>query len=322
MKINVFAVFVFLLIGFSLKAQQSTVIVVSVKGQIEYSKDNSIAKERLIPGDKIANSGTIFLPKEAKVDLLYNGKLTSFEKEGTYNLNSVFGKKDNSSNLGFARRFWNFISEGLYSSDDKDALNEYGEQILAVEGGVQGFSLEESTTQIIMPADGKIGIDIVTFQWHRSKNSPAFYHFNIYHSEKETLVFKAITRDTSITLDFSQLVFLSEESYDWFVEEEGEEIEDGEQTKSELKTFQYIPNANETIIRKAEKVSDYKKAGNFEKKWMEAVVMEQEDFIYDAYCRYNDLRTQEPDNLLVKKLFATFLVRQNLTQEAIEQIKK
>ncbi len=91
--------------------------------------------------------------------------------------------------------------------------------------------------------------------------------------------------------------------------------------KSDLKTFEYFLNADEIIIQKAEKISDYKEADDLEKQWMEAIIMEQENFVYDAYNRYIALRSQHPENLLIKKLFAAFLVRQGLTREAIEEIK-
>ena len=318
MKLYSLAVFIFLFTNVSTKAQEAAIIVLNVKGHIEYMKDQSGAKERLLPGKKISSAGALNLKGESKVSLLHNGKHIQLDQAGAYDLKTLIDKNDKGLSMSFAGRFWDFVNEGLSQSDNSDELNGYNEKLLAVTGGVSGYAIDdEMSLQTIMPSTGNIGAQIVTFNWHSSKNKPASYQFKIYHVDADELVFKAITRDTSITLDFSQLAYQSETSYEWNVEAEDAEKE---LMKSELKTFEYYPKAEELFAQKTKKLPDYKNADDFEKKWMEAIVMEQENFNFDAYIRYKNLSIQNPENLLIKKLFASFLVRQGLTQAAIDQI--
>ncbi len=324
MKIYLLTFTVFMLFGFSSKAQNSSILVLNVKGQVDYLKDQSSTKERLLPGMKISGSGALELKEEARVNLLYNGKRIQLDKQGAYDIKTLIEKNDKALSMSFAGRFWDFVNDGLSHSDDTESLNKYEERLLAVTGGVQGFAMGESRAQTIMPATGYIGANIVTFNWHSIKTPAVFYQFKIYLVEQEELVFQAITRDTSLTLDFSQLVFHPNNSYEWQIETESQnksEAGENEVEKSDFRTFEYMPNIDELIAEKTAKIEEYADADAFEKKWMEAIVMEQEGFIYDAYNRYNDLRLQSPENLLVKKLFASFLVRQGLTQQALEEIK-
>ena len=321
MKIIPTAIFICFLTCFFAQAQESAIIVLSIKGQIEYMKDQSSEMQRLLPGMKISPSGAIKLADASKVSLLHHGKYIQLDEAGAYDLNTLIKKNDKALSMNFAGRFWNFVSDGLSHSDDKEDLNEYNEKLLSVAGGVQGFALDEPALKTIMPAGGKIGTDIVTFNWKRSKNPSVFYHFKIQHVDDEALVFKAVLRDTSITLDFGQLVFHPEEMYEWWVEEEivGQE---NEMKSSDLRLFEYNPNGNKIYSKEAAQINEYKKADDFDKKWMEAIVMEQEDFVYDAYDRYSNLLLQNPDNLLIKKLFAAFLTRQGLTQEGEKLLEK
>ena len=80
------------------------------------------------------------LKKEAKVNLLYNGKRTEIAKLGKYTLKSFPGNDNKSESKSFASRFWDFISDGLSQSEDDESLNNYNKQLLAVSGGVQGFA--------------------------------------------------------------------------------------------------------------------------------------------------------------------------------------
>ncbi len=323
MKINFIPIFFFLTLSFSITAQESSIIVLNLNGQIEYLIDQSDTVERLFPGMKVSDSGALNLKKGAKVNLLYNGKLIQLDEEGVYELKTLTEKNDKALSMSFAGRFWDFVSVGLSQTDDNETLNDYSKQLLAVTGGVQGYAEEGLSIQTIMPADGNIGAEIVTFNWYHSTKADVYYLFKIYQAEEEQLVFQASIRDTSITLDFTQLVFHPNEVYQWSVEmQEWEKDGEGkEMVKSDSKNFEYFLNVDEIIVQKAEKISDYKKADDFEKKWMQAIVMEQENFIYDAYNRYLSLRSQHPENLLIKKLFAAFLVRQGLTLEAVEQLK-
>ena len=98
-------------------------------------------------------------------------------------------------------------------------------------------------------------------------------------------------------MDFSQLVFLPYERYEWHIETEQQDNNSEEENivlTSEVNTFEYFQNDDDFIIQKAKKIGEYQEANSLEKKWMEAVILEQENFIYDAYSRYFDLRPSAP----------------------------
>lgn len=74
------------------------------------------------------------------------------------------------------------------------------------------------------------------------------------------------------------------------------------------------------ILRQLEGLEDYRQRGAVTRYLMEAVAFEADQWYYLAYEKYMGALKGDPDNLLLKRMYATFLYRQGLKSLAIKTL--
>jgi hypothetical protein len=320
MRILTFILVVLLSLNFSLAAQENALIVLRTQGNIDYFPESTTTPVKLLPGMKIKPTGYIYLGENAQINLLDKGITHKLTEKGRHDLPKLTAPK--AKQMGFASKFWGFISEGLTNADDKNSLLEYYQQYMAVAGGVRGYVDSQTGIQAIMPYAGKVGPGTVVFNWHAAQEKEVIYHFTIHESNSSELIFKAICRDSFILLDFNKLVFEEGVPYYWQTKAvtrnsalSAEKDTSSTILETEKISFSYFQNVEELLASKTQNFEEYKSSDPLDRQWMEAIIMENETLFYDAYRRYTELQEAYPDNLLIKKLFAAFLTRQGMVEE-------
>lgn len=77
-----------------------------------------------------------------------------------------------------------------------------------------------------------------------------------------------------------------------------------------------------TVLASLEKEEEYQNADTINKKLMEALLLENNQYMYEAYLRFKEAQELVPDNQLVKNLRAVFLTRQGLLRAGTEALIK
>ncbi len=302
---------------------QADVVVISSKGKVWYQKSNTDAKKTLIPGQKIKALGALSLDDNSQVTLLSSGKTYQLYESGTHQLNKVI-PAESQKKMGFGSRFWSFLTDGLINSDNKHTLDEYHKQHMSVAGGVKGFAGPDLALSPLLPTYGKLGPGVIEFQWTPIEQKEIIYQFDIVKTSGKKLIYRALYKPSLVKVDLRPLVLSDEENYQWIVkalDRKTMTVIDSIMPAAPVE-FQYILNTDMAIAESLEYVEGYEEGDEYTRSWMEAVAMEQEGFPYLAYRRFLKLRIMHPEDLLIKKLFAAFLVRHNQLDAAQEMLEQ
>lgn len=302
---------------------QADVVVISSKGKVWYQKSTKETKKAIIPGQKFKALGAVSLDHNSQVTLLCSGKTYQLLESGTHQLNKVI-PTESGKKMGFGSRFWSFLTDGLINSDNKHSLDEYHKQQMTVAGGVKGFAGPDVALSPLLPTYGKLGPGIIEFQWTPVKQENIIYQFDIIRTAGKKLIYRALYKPSLVKVDLRPLVLSNEAAYQWKVkvlDEKSLSVIDSIMPADPV-SFQYLLNADTLINESLEYVEGYEDADEFTRSWMEAVAMEQEGFPYLAYRRFLKLRILHPEDLLLKKLFAAFLVRHNQLDAAQEMLEQ
>ncbi len=322
MKINILITLSLLFLSSLVIAQENPVMVISSKGKIVYFPPPPATPINLLPGMKIDAEGLVRLEEGTQIRLLNHGHTFHFKEKGDFDLGLLIAKKKNKT-IGFATKFWGFINEGLINADSVKSLDEYHQEFMSSIGAVRGFATSNSAIQANYLTSENIGPSEATFRWSGTLPEDAVYQFSIYHTDTEQMVYHALCKKPFVQIDFKNIFFFPGSTYYWQVRVlSHKESEDSNiqpylpEIKSEKVNFQFIENTKKIVSKKISRIEGYAEADEKTQQWMEAIILEQEHFYYDAFIIYENLYKKNPDDLLIKKLFSTFLIRQNLPDES------
>jgi hypothetical protein len=314
-----------LLVSLSLSAQQLHVMSVTGKVYQVKEQDNKQQRLRLLPGLAIDKEGVLELYESAEIEFLHGGNTLTLKDPGKYEISRlVSGSTQKPPGMNFSSRFLNFINEGLNHSNSAVELEKhYRKHMENATGGTQGFGEKDYPVLAINPLSGYLSGGQVMFTWYacRDSNSAAGYAFELIDSRNNQLLYKAIIKDTFHILDLDQLLLEEEEVYDWKVTAMPKESVATPLSSPDI-PFLIRPMEWASMQKRLESIPLYNSANPSRRTWMEALMLEREKYIYEAYIRLQKLTEKEPDNLLVRKLFATFLARHGLVKRAENILKK
>lgn len=324
---KLFGLFTFLCFSMTLSAQSSSAaLVISTAGKVEYYKDGGKGV-RVAPMEKLDIRGKVKVGKDGSVKLLFENRSYKLNKSGTYEIRELVKSGEKPATHSFASRFWGFINTGIKSTDDKNALENYHQQYMEEEvGGVSGFGQRQNRQGNVMPGPGLLSRGVVTFHWSRNSagmNGP--FRFEIQEAETGEVIFFAYARDSFLSLNLDHLNVEAGKGYFWSVyayrKSNDAEGESQIVIVCDKIPFRYHPDVDSFIQPKLALLEDYKEASAWEKKWMEAIVLENEGFYYDSEKRYLELLTADPDDTFIKIMYAAFLARQDKLDKAMRFIQ-
>ncbi len=175
-------------------------------------------------------------------------------------------------------------------------------------GGVKGYANKAYAITPLLYASGKLPSSNVTFKWH-SVAGDGPYTFSLLVSGGNTLA-QVLVVDTAITLDLKQLPLNPDEAYEWSVTR-------GSTAKSTAVSVEISPQSVETAQKSISGLPYYLSASPFEQQIMLAYTYEEGNLYYSANEVYAALLSAEPDNQLLRRLYAAFLARMDMLPEAI-----
>lgn len=311
---------VFVILLFSLPTfAQADVVVINSKGKIWYQNTAQSAKKSLVPGQKIKAIGALLLDPGSQITLLSKGKTYRLSESGKHDLDLLI-PSESENKMGFGSRFWSFLTDGLINSDNQKSLDQYHKQHMSVAGGVKGFTGAERALNSLLPTYGKLVPGIIDFQWTAIEKGNVIYQFDITEVAGNTLIYRALYQTATVQVDLRRLALRDQQNYHWQVRvlDKKTKSQIDSIPPSEAFAFQFVLDPAPPIATALDEVDGYEEANEFDQSWMEAIAMEQEGFPYMAYRRYLKLKLANPNDLLIKKLFASFLVRQDQMSAASE----
>ena len=179
---------------------------------------------------------------------------------------------------------------------------------------IKGFSTKNFDIVTPLVTMGKLPAARVTFKW-RSTTGTGAYTFQLMTGSGDILA-ELLARDTFVTLDLDELAMDIQAEYQWQVTRN-----DGK-TSSAVIPFELTKNTTEKAEADLEKQTDDKALTPMEKKLMLAYFLEQERYWYQANAVYEQLlSTVQPDDVLVRKMYATFMARMNMLPEGQKMIE-
>ena len=286
----------------STTAQSDFLVVINSKGTANYAKEDGTQSQEMIPGLTIPINGTIFLDDDATVKLIVNQKFVLLKGEGRYDVKEIFDSNTKKS-MSFSARFWKFVTAGMSSKNDKQELAKYHQQYMNVHGGVKGYSSDKSDITLITPLHGNLASDQITLDWESKKSHPI--NIDILNNER-TLLDSFKSDVGQIDIDLSTLELKEGEQYFVKLSDSTSENDGGIET-----SFVFVPGQLDKAIEWLNYLPAYNEGSSEEQDWIKANFLEMEKFYYDTYVLYKQMTSQTPENLLLKKTFATFLVRQD-----------
>lgn len=280
------------------------IIIMSSKGEAYYSPEDGKENIPIIPGLRLPIKGSLFLNEEARVRILSQSRSKLLNGPGRYAMNDLISKKVIKS-MSFTSRFWNFVIEGMGSKEDKKDLVKYHRDYMEIHGGVKGYISTSEFCTLLNPIGGKIASDDMIFTWD-CLDSMSLITFRMMDESRKVL-YEHQTQDQSLEISMSDIGGNVGETYIWL-------IDNGvNQTESSI---EYKPHKNAEILEKLLYVEDYMGASDSEKSWMKAVVLEMENYPYEADKIYQEVLLSDGDNYFIKDHYAMFLSRLGRIKEA------
>lgn len=289
-------------------AAQSTVLVLRTSGQVQYYAYDGARPVVLSPGMELALQGRLQCKGAGTAKLICNGSTFTVAGSNAVSIQELVKPATKASQMTFAGRFFTFLAESIKGGNSQRDLEKHHEHYMdKVRGGIKGWGLQSHAIKPLLLATGKLPAASVAFTWRKTAGQGP-YTFQLL-AENGVLVAQVLTRDTIVTLDLDQLALQLGEAYSW-------QVSRGENAKSAAIPFE-LSNIN-VKDRQAELAKEpaFQSADPLEQQLMLAYQLEQEKCFYNANYIYQQLLSAEPDNVLLNKMYATYLARLDMLGEA------
>ena len=343
--------FIFLIQFFAnLLAQEKAIIVVSVSGSVSYLSDVTTINQ-VTPGVVLTLDGKVTLANDAKAMIYYNAEFISLKsgvnilkdvcnvQEGrrNFNIDGKIGERlqdaiDLANLAGNRDANWttinNFKKSGFGDKGAKDGFGDKGAKDgfgdkgakdgfgdkgakdgFGDKGAKDGWGGVGKHIHLILPA-GKLELKSTQFSWSRPANTTS-YQLVIKNSSGKN-IYSIQVSDTFVDVDLKKIKLKYDEEYQWVV--------------SSVQTPTIGSSTNSIVIEKMEpsntpetklsKSKIYNQADATTQLLMKAIILENDEWYYEAALIYMALKKKEPSNQLVKMMHAAFWYRGDIYEMA------
>ena len=291
---------------------QDKVTVLTVTGHVNYFSGASNIGKRVLPGQLLPTIGFLRCDEGATAMLVFEGQRHPIKSKQELDLKKLPKQKKRGSKMGYLGRFLNFIGSSVNNTEDNDRLERHHERYMTSVGGVRGFAQTEAAIKTFGYLSGPMGGGTVDFKWSDAGDVP-YYQFEIRKEGEEESLFMAKVRANQLTLDLDQLSIVPTEVYHWQV---SAQAKDGK----EMNTVEVPFSVEAEELAKLLTSSRLKKMQEaVEEGEEELVVLQQlseKGFKHATYSKYITMLQQDANNLLIKRLFASFLAENDDLEEA------
>ncbi len=335
---------IILLSYLSLNAQEPEFRVLGKKGNVNYQSKSSgwtdvKTGDKLFKNDKVKVSGNSYL------GLVHSsGKTVEIKKEGTYNI-SKLAKDVSSFRSSTTQRFAKFVVDEITSGDDLLKQKKYKRSMentgavdratggdisyMATFSSLSGTDLsqysalneaidclvktDKNSIRIKYPRTSYVISSDVDFVWFKN-NTVSIYEFVIV-DRNDNILYSTKTSDTTLQINLSGLKLLKGMNYYWFLR------------SNDLKSDQYCINwINDYDMKRLDEdleplLDGMAKGKDAVTLMLLASIYEDENIMNKAIDAYQEALRLEPDVDGYRTLYARYLSRIGLDDEAIRILK-
>ncbi|MBI5325995.1 MAG: hypothetical protein HZB41_12110 [Ignavibacteriae bacterium] len=327
-----------------LNAQEPEFRVLGKKGNVN-SQSKSSSWTDLKTGDRLFKNDKIKLSGDSYIGLVHSsGKTVEIRKEGTYNI-SKLTKDVSAFRSSSSERFAKYVIAEITSGDALLSQKKYKRTMgntgaveratggdvsyMATFSSLSGQDLSQYSAlndaiecvvktdknyiRIKYPRSSYLIDNKVDFIWYKN-NSVSIYEFVIIDRD-DNIIYSTKTSDTMLQLNLSELKLLKGTNYYWYIK------------NNELKSDQYCINwlndydmkrLNEDLEPMLDGMAKGKDAASL---ILLASIYEDENIMNRAIEAYDDALKIEPDVDGYKTLYARYLSRIGLEDEALKLVK-
>lgn len=292
---------------------QEAVHVLHVSGQVQYYAQHGAKPSLIKPGQSLGTAGKLRCKGASSAKLLYNGNTYIVSGSKQRDIAEIVKNGKTGGKMGFTGRFFDFLTESVREGESQEQLQKHHRRYMSkTSGGIKGYAKQEYAIAPLLTTSGNLPSANVIFKWRSIRGEGPYTFLLLAQSGKS--VAQILTRDTAITLDLDQLALHLDEEYEWHI------TRGGGAAKSVHVPFKHQPLAVANALADLSKSSEYAEASETEKQLLLAFALEENQCYYSADQTYAALLAAEPDNLLVRKAYATFLARMDMLPEAAQLI--
>ena len=260
-------------------------------------------------GDKGAKDG--FGDKGAKDGFGDKGAKDGFGEKGAKDGFGDKGAKDGFGDKGAKAGFDDKgAKDGFGDKGAKDGFGDKGAKDgFGDKGAKDGWGGVGKHIHLILPA-GKLELKSTQFSWSRPANTTS-YQLVIKNSSGKN-IYSIQVSDTFVDVDLKKIKLKYDEEYQWVV--------------SSVQTPTIGSSTNSIVIEKMEpsntpetklsKSKIYNQADATTQLLMKAIILENDEWYYEAALIYMALKKKEPSNQLVKMMHAAFWYRGDIYEMA------
>lgn len=296
---------------------QNDVVVIHSQGQAFYLAPRQHQEREVYPGMRLDLNGGIRCGEGASVKLLFDGKAFTFHASKSHPLRELAQAAGTGEESGFLSRFWSFMTSDMQQTNDEETLERHHRRYMeTVSGGVRGFAQQPYAIRTGRIYGGTLSGPPVTFRWSGTAPQPAC-RFLLTRQSDERPVVSALVRDSSFSLDLSQLDLEIGVAYCWQLLS----LAEGTPALSAKTIFYYDSYAAEKVLKALLTQHEYHHVTPVEQLLMQAYALEEAGLWYDADEKYATAAATYSNNKLVRDARAAFLSRMDLWAEARNLLK-
>lgn len=297
-------------------AAQDKVTVLTVNGHVNYFSPSANLGKRVLPGQLLPTLGVLRCDEGAMAMLLYKGQRHPVKNREELNLSELLKKETPKNRMGYLGRFLNFIGSSVNNTEDNDKLERYHQRYMKSVGGVRGFAQQNAAIKTFDYLSGPLGGEVVAFKWVTDEKVSS-YVFEITKKGEEELFLVAHTRSNQLALDLGQLNFVPGEVYLWRA---SAKAKDGREISTVDVPFSFEAEALAKLLSSPRLQKMKKAVEEGEQDLVVLQMLEDNGFQYAARSKYESLLRADPNNGLIRRLYAAFLVRNNDLEAAKEWV--
>ncbi|MFN0033519.1 MAG: hypothetical protein ACKVUS_00545 [Saprospiraceae bacterium] len=284
------------------------VVVLRVSGQVQYYAQHGAKPLSMYPGMELELKGKVRCKGSASAKLLYKGSTFLVSGNKLRDVQDIVKAAVAASPMSFTGRFFSFVTESVKDGESQEKVQKHHRRYMSkTSAGIEHYAEKEFKIPALLLTTGKLPAATIIFKW---RNTPGEgpYTFRLFEPKGKQIA-QLLVRDTSVTLDLDQLAMDIFAEYKW-------DVTRGEGTKSAPTPFEVCPDKAKEVQAEIAQDPAFQSADPTEQQLMLAYSLEEERCFYSANNTYAHLLAADPDNVLLRKMYATFLARMNMLPEA------
>lgn len=296
-----------LVFAVSLYAATPDFKVVTSNGDIQIKRSNSNDWVNLKSGDQLFGDDQIKIGNKGTLALVHaNGSTMEQKNSGTYSVKKL-ASMATAQKSDVTKKFTKYIVSELSSNEDMTSDGDHRKQ-MKITGSVERAMGKAAGIEAKYPRSSFFIDKKITFSWYKLESAKE-YTF-IIKDNAGSKVYEKKVNGTEISLNLDESKMKKGEYYNWHVESNGKSSEDFSIYRM---TDDEIAQVNKDV---SEIVGDMGKDAGAIGKLVLASYYEEKNIVNRAVSSYEDALKASPEVKNYKKIFAQYLSRIGLQNEA------